>query len=82
VRLVAREAATSSLDEVVETVRELTGASIAKRLVEELTVRATQDFDAFYEQRAAARDPKDDLLVSAPTARASRCAAKTCACSR
>jgi hypothetical protein len=25
--------------------------------------RAAQDFDAFYEQRAAARDPKDDLLV-------------------
>lgn len=62
-RLVAREAAKSSFDEVVETVRELTGASIAKRQVEELTVRAAQDFDAFYQQRAAARDPQDDLLV-------------------
>jgi hypothetical protein len=62
-RLVAREAAKSSFDEVVDTVRELTGASVAKRQVEELTVRAAQDFDAFYEQRAAARDPKDDLLI-------------------
>lgn len=62
-RLVAREAAKSSFDEVVETVHELTGASVAKRQVEELAVRAAQDFDAFYEQRAAARDPKDDLLV-------------------
>lgn len=62
-RLVAREAAKSSFDEVVDTVRDLTGASIAKRQVEELTIRAAQDFDAFYEQRAAARDPNDDLLV-------------------
>jgi len=62
-RLVAREAAKSSFDEVVDTVRELTGGSIAKRQVEELTIRAAQDFDAFYEQRAAARDPSEDLLV-------------------
>jgi hypothetical protein len=62
-RLVAREAAKSSFDEVVDTVRDLTGASIAKRQVEELAIRAAQDFDAFYEQRAAARNPKDDLLV-------------------
>jgi hypothetical protein len=62
-RLVAREAAKSSFDEVVDTVRELTGGSIAKRQVEELTIRAAQDFDAFYEQRAAAREPKDDLLI-------------------
>lgn len=62
-RMVAREAARSSFDEVVDTVREFTGASIAKRQVEELTVRAAQDFDAFYEQRAQSRDPSDDLLV-------------------
>lgn len=62
-RIVAKEAARSSFDEVVETVRDFTGASIAKRQVEELAIRAAQDFDAFYEQRAAARDPKDDLLV-------------------
>lgn len=62
-RHVAREAAKSSFDEVVDTIRELTGGSIAKRQVEELTIRAARDFDAFYEQRAAARDPKDDLLI-------------------
>jgi hypothetical protein len=62
-RLVARQAATLSFDEVVDTVCELTGASIGKRQVEELAIRAAQDFDAFYEQRAAGRDPKDDLLV-------------------
>ncbi|MCA9591647.1 MAG: hypothetical protein KC657_40400 [Myxococcales bacterium] len=62
-RMVAKEAAKSSFDEVVETVRDFTGASIAKRQVEELAIRAAQDFDAFYEQRAAARAPSDDLLV-------------------
>ena len=62
-RMVAKEAARASFDEVVEMVRDYTGSSIAKRQVEELAVRAAQDFDAFYEQRAAARDPKDDLLV-------------------
>jgi hypothetical protein len=62
-RMVAREAATSSFDEVVDRLRELTGASVAKRQVEELAIRAAQDFDAFYEQRAAVRDPKDDLLI-------------------
>jgi hypothetical protein len=62
-RMVAKEAAKSSFDEVVETVRDFTGASIAKRQVEELAIGAAQDFDAFYEQRAAARHSKDDLLV-------------------
>ena len=62
-RMVAKEAARASFDEVVEIVRDYTGATIGKRQVEELAVRAAQDFEAFYEQRAAARDPKDDLLV-------------------
>ena len=62
-RMVAKEVAKSSFDEVVETVHDFTGASIGKRQVEELAVRAAQDFDAFYEHRAGVRDPKDDLLV-------------------
>ena len=62
-RMVAKEAARASFDEVVEIVRDYTGSSIAKRQVEELAVRAAQDFDGFYEQRATARDPKDDLLI-------------------
>jgi hypothetical protein len=36
---------------------------VGKRQVEQLAIRAAQDFDAFYEQRAAAREPKDDLLI-------------------
>jgi hypothetical protein len=62
-RMVAKEAAKSSFDEVVETVHTFTGASIAKRQVEELAIRAAQDFDAFYEQRAAERNPSDDLMI-------------------
>ena len=62
-RMVAKEAARASFDEVVEIVRDYTGSSIAKRQVEELAIRAAQDFDEFYEQRAAERDPNDDLLV-------------------
>jgi hypothetical protein len=62
-RMVAKEAARASFDEVVEIVRDYSGASIAKRQVEELAIRAAQDFDAFYEQRAAVRDPAEDLLV-------------------
>ncbi len=62
-RLVARKVALASFDEVVDDLQESTGATIAKRQVEELAVRAAQDFDAFYEQRAAERDPADDLLI-------------------
>jgi hypothetical protein len=62
-RMVAKEAARASFDEVVEMVRDYTGTMIAKRQVEELAVRAAQDFDAFYEQKSAARDPNDDLLI-------------------
>jgi hypothetical protein len=62
-RMVAKEAARASFEEVVEIVRDYTGSSIAKRQVEELAIRAAQDFDAFYEARAATRNPKDDLLI-------------------
>ena len=62
-RMVAKEAARASFEEVVEIVRDYTGNEIGKRQVEELAVRAAQDFDAFYEQRAASRDPKADLLI-------------------
>jgi hypothetical protein len=62
-RLVAKEAARASFDEVVELIADTSGAKIAKRQVEELAIRAAQDFDAFYEQRAAERDPREDLLI-------------------
>ncbi len=62
-RLVAKEAAKSSFDEVVETVRDFTGTTVGKRQVEEMAIRAAQDFDAFYEHRAASRDHAEDLLI-------------------
>lgn len=66
-RMVAREVARASFDEVVELVHDYTGSTIAKRQVEQLAIRAAQDFDAFYEQREVERenerDKCDDLLV-------------------
>ena len=62
-RMVAKEAARASFAEVVEMVRDYTGSVIAKRQVEELAVRAAQDFDAFYLQREAPHDPANELLV-------------------
>jgi hypothetical protein len=62
-RLVAKEVARASFDEVVEMVKDWKGATTAKRQVEELAVRAAQDFDAFYAQRAAPHDPAAELLV-------------------
>jgi hypothetical protein len=62
-RLVAEESAKSSFDEVVELVDKRTGGSVPKRQVEELTVRAAQDFDAFYADRLCEPERTDDLLV-------------------
>jgi predicted CoA-substrate-specific enzyme activase len=64
-RFVAEHAAMMSFDEVAE-LRTYTGASVGKRQVEELAVRAAVDFDAFYADRRAANDvvePTRDLLV-------------------
>ena len=62
-RMVAKEAARASFDEVVEMMRDYTGSVIAKRQVEELAVRAAQDFEPFYAQRPAPHDPSGELLV-------------------
>jgi hypothetical protein len=62
-RMVAKEVARASFDEVVEIVHDYTGSTIAKRQVEQLAIRAAQDFDAFYEQREVEREKTDDLLV-------------------
>jgi hypothetical protein len=62
-RMVAKEVARASFDEVVEMVADYCGASIAKRQVEELAVRAAQDFDAFYEQREPPQETAADLMV-------------------
>jgi hypothetical protein len=55
-RRAAEEAAKTSFDEVVESLKRNTGARIAKRQVEQLVIRAAQDFDAFYAGRQAGTD--------------------------
>jgi hypothetical protein len=50
-RRVADEAAKSSFDEVVRMLLETTGARVGKRQVEELVIRAAEDFDAFYKEQ-------------------------------
>lgn len=62
-RRVALEAAKSSFDETVEMLASTTGAPVHKRQVEQLAVRAAQDFEAFYATRAVAAEATDDLLV-------------------
>lgn len=52
-RRVAEEAAKSSFDETLESIGKNTGGHIPKRQVEELVMRAAQDFDAFYQTRHA-----------------------------
>lgn len=62
-RIVAEESAKSSFDDVVELIEKRTGGSVPKRQVEELTVRAAQDFDAFYADRLCEPEITDDLLI-------------------
>jgi hypothetical protein len=52
-RFVAEQVGNVSFDKTVEQIEKNTGASVPKRQVEELTVRAAQDFDVFYEEREA-----------------------------
>lgn len=52
-RRVAEEAAKSSFDEVALSVQRNTGGAVPKRQVEQLTTRAAEDFDAFYQKRHA-----------------------------
>jgi len=62
-RLVAKEVGRASYDEVVEMVDDYMGATIGKRQVEELAVRAAQDFDLFYGLRDLPQSTTEDLLV-------------------
>jgi hypothetical protein len=62
-RMVAEESARASFDEVVELIGKRTGAHVPKRQAEELTVRAAQDFDAFYADRLCEPEATSDLLV-------------------
>jgi hypothetical protein len=62
-RLVAKEVARAAFEEVVEMVDDWCGAKIAKRQVEELAVRAAQDFEAFYARREPEPEAGADLMV-------------------
>ena len=62
-QLVAKESSRASFDEVVELIRDRSGAAVAKRQVEELAVRAACDFDAFYALQKHVGDATRDLLV-------------------
>ena len=58
-RRAAEAAAQGSFNEVVHGLSQTTGAQVAKRQVEELVVRAAQDFQAFYHQRYEWRSPQE-----------------------
>ena len=65
---VAENAALLSFDDVRRLLVKRTGARVPKRQIEELSVRAAVDFDAFYEERRAAEGMAEptrfrDLLV-------------------
>jgi hypothetical protein len=62
-RIVAEESAKSSFDEVVELIEKHTGASVPKRQVEQLAVRAACDFDEFYRDRLRTAEDTDHLLI-------------------
>lgn len=65
-RLVAEQAARSSFDEVVALLEKRTGAPVPKRQVEQLSVRAAQDFETFYtlqRQQERLREDTRDILV-------------------
>jgi len=57
-RRTAWAAAGNSFDEVMGLLRETTGAEVGKRQVEQLVVRAAEDFDAFYKEGYEFRQPE------------------------
>ena len=62
-RLVAEEASKVSFDDVGEQTTKVLGVAVPKRQIEELTVRAAQDFTAFYAMRAVVAEETTALLV-------------------
>jgi hypothetical protein len=62
-RIAAEESARSSFDEATEAIDKRTGAHVPKRQVEALSVRAAQDFDAFYADRLREPETGAQLLV-------------------
>jgi hypothetical protein len=62
-RMAAEESAQGSFDEAAERIEKRTGAHVPKRQVEELTIRAAQDFDAFYAARLREPEAGTELVV-------------------
>jgi hypothetical protein len=62
-RLIAEEACRGSFDEVVEQTKKILGVAVPKRQIEELTMRAAQDFITFYATRAVEAEDTTALLV-------------------
>ena len=63
---IAKEIAKSSFAQAIETVESTTGAHIPKRQAEELAIKATQDFDSFYDIRSMispAEEPVGSIVV-------------------
>jgi len=60
---VAQEVANNSYDETVGSVSKTTGAMVPKRQVEELSVRASADFEAFYQRREVVGESTGEVLV-------------------
>jgi len=61
--LSAIESARGSFEEATEAIRRATGVSCGKRQVEQLSVRAAVDFEAFYEHRSRVETDDNDILV-------------------
>lgn len=59
-KLVAQEVAKNSFDEVVNTVKQITGVSLPRTTVEMLTSKASVDFDAFYTKQSL-KESKQNL---------------------
>jgi hypothetical protein len=62
-RLVAEGAASNSYEATLELVQRASGAKIAKRQAEELAVKASADFEAFYDSQPMASEEPSKLLV-------------------
>jgi hypothetical protein len=65
-RRVAEEAAKSSFEETLESIGKSTGGHVPKRQIEELVMRAAQEFDSFYETcqaQAAVSDKNASVMV-------------------
>jgi hypothetical protein len=62
-RCAAEHLARCSYEEVVSLVSDKTGAPVHRRQLEELAIRAAQDFESFYANRTVEAEATNDLLV-------------------